>query len=625
MSTPARPAPRVRFGPYEADLRSGELRKHGIRIKLQIQPFQILAMFLERPNELITREELQKRIWPQDTFVDFDHGLNKAVNKLRDALNDSSGAPRYIETVPRRGYRFIAEVERVAPEAAQTGTDEAGPAPAKLARWRWPVVVAVTVGIVLAIVAGTVRHMKSRGAAEQVSGSLAVLPLIENDNAGADYELADGITDGIIDDLSLTPNLRVISHASVFQYRGRSVDPRSVGQSLGVASVLTGRLKRNAEDLTLDLELTATADGRRLWGQQFVRPIGERSAMQHDVASAVADALRFRQDRARLVKAEINPEAQQLYFKARYYFFRETPEDVLRARGLLQEAIDKEPTYSLAYAAIGDSYDWMASEGFQPAREVMAQARAAKRKAAELDDESAEVHSSLAALEFCEWNWAKADLEFQRAMQLNPNYFEGHRLYSIYLRSMRRFPEAIKHATAAERLNPLLLPAKSHLALTYFYAREYAVSAEQYRSILKDDPTFAAAHLGLASVYARMGTEKEAIAEWQTALTQIGDPKMATRLGDTFARKGFSAARAEILRSEIADFGAVARKEYVSPLEFASRYALLNDKDQAFTWLEKAYAERSPQLFNLNVDPDYDAIRGDPRFKQLVSRLGLPE
>jgi tetratricopeptide (TPR) repeat protein len=255
----------------------------------------------------------------------------------------------------------------------------------------------------------------------------------------------------------------------------------------------------------------------------------------------------------------------------------------------------------------------------------LAQARAAKRKAQELDDESAEVHSSLGALEFCERNWAKADLEFQRAIQLNPNYFEGHRLYSMYLLAMRRFPEAITHARAAERLNPLLLPAKSHLALTYFYAREYAVSAEQYRSILKDDPTFAAAHLGLASVYARTGKEKEAITEWQTGLSVIGDPKMGARLADTYARKGFKAARAEILRKELEDFGSVAHREYVSPLEFASRYALLNDKDQAFAWLEKAYVDHSPQLADLNVDPAYDNLRGDPRFKNLVSRLSLPE
>jgi tetratricopeptide (TPR) repeat protein len=190
---------------------------------------------------------------------------------------------------------------------------------------------------------------------------------------------------------------------------------------------------------------------------------------------------------------------------------------------------------------------------------------------------------------------------------------------------MRRFPEAIKHATAAERLNPLLLPAKSHLALTYFYAREYAVSAEQYRLILKDDPTFAAAHLGLASVYARMGREKEAMAEWQAALSLIGDQSAASRLETTYTRKGFAAARSEILRKELEDFARLARSEYVSPLEFAARHAILNDKDEALTWLEKAYAERSPQLFNLNVDPDFDNLRDDRRFRALVSRLGLPE
>jgi tetratricopeptide (TPR) repeat protein len=437
------------------------------------------------------------------------------------------------------------------------------------------------------------------------------------------------MTDAIISDLSLVPDLRVISHASVFQYRGAAPEPRSIGQKLNVDAVLTGRMKQVDSTLVLSLELTATSDGRRLWGQQYTRNVADRAQLQQDVASEVADALRLgltptgrQQIRG---YSTVDAEAQQLYLKGRYYFFKETPEDVLRARTLFQQAIDRDPTFALAYSALGDSYDWMATEGFQPLREVLGLAQAAKAKATELNPSLAEVQASNAGLDFLQWDWAKADTGFQRALQLNPNYFEGHHLYSIYLRSMRRFPEAIRHAALADRLNPLSMPARSNLALTYYYARQYEVAAAQYRLSIKDDPKAAGPRAGLAAVLYKMGREKEAFAEWQEALSLTGDEEAALRLGRTYSREGARAAQAFILKAELESLTGMARNEYVSPVEFAFRYALLNDKENAFRWLERAYIERSPQLFNLNVDPDYDSLRDDARFTDLVSRLHLPQ
>jgi TolB-like protein/DNA-binding winged helix-turn-helix (wHTH) protein/Flp pilus assembly protein TadD len=631
MTVSKNPPPLVRFGPFAANLKSGELWKEGVRIRLQIQPFQILSMLLDRPNELVTREELQRKLWPSDTFVDFDHGLNKAINKLRDALCDTAEDPRFIETIPRRGYRFIAPVA-VDPHLAASPESEAdATVSAPIARARLPIskLPALALTIVVAIIlVGLLAYVWRNSAVDSGRAqSVAVLPLLAP-GASGDYDVADGITDSIINDLSLVPNLRVISHASVFQYRGRNVDPRSIGRELGVTSVLTGSVVQAGTNITVNLELTATSDGRHLWGQQYNRRIVERVALQHEAAGAVANALRRNLSPARRDQISrqttTDAEAQLSYLKGRNYFFKETPEDVLQARGFFQDAIDRDPTFALAWGGLGDSYDWMATEGFQPLEEVVRQSAAAKSKANEINDSLAEIHASIAALEFAQWNWAKAELEFQRALQINPNYFEAHKLYSIYLRTVKRFPEAIQHATLGVELNPLSMPAKSHLALTYYYARQYDAAAEHYRLIAKEYPQIAGPHGGLSAVLLRQGKEKEAIQEWQKAFTLAGDQAAASSLGETYAHDGLHAAQTAVLRAEMQSLTRLARSEYVSPLEFAYRCALLGDKENAFRWLEKAYAEHSPQLFNLNVDPDYDNLREDARFTDLLARLHLP-
>jgi tetratricopeptide (TPR) repeat protein len=381
--------------------------------------------------------------------------------------------------------------------------------------------------------------------------------------------------------------------------------------------------------MIVTFELTATSDRRHLWGQRYERNVTDRSSLAHEAAGSVADALRLNLSPSRRQQlgsqTPLDAEAQQLYLKGRYYFFRETQEDVLRARSLFQSAIDRDPTYALAYAGLGDSYDWMATEGYQPLGEVVSQATAAKARANELNESSAEIHSSLASLEFVQWRWAKAEIEFQKALEINPNYFEAHRLYSIYLRTMKRYPEAIEHAKRCDELNPLLMPAKSHLALTYYYARQYESAAQQYRLLIKDNPEMETAHAGLSAVLLKMGKEEEAVREWQKALTLAGDEESANTLGRDYAGGGLRSAQRAVLQSELRSLKSISKDAYVSPLEFAYRFALLDDRENAFAWLEKAYVERSPQLFNINVDPDYDGLRGDPRFNDLVSRLRLPQ
>jgi len=630
MNVTEKETPVFRFESYTADLRSGELRKFGTRIPLQIQPFQILSVFLEKPNELVTREELQRKLWPSDTFVDFDHGLNKAINKLRDALCDTAEEPRFIQTVPRRGYRFVApvvvenppviDIKREAPEIVPEPRVVPVPAPTKARHyWVW--------GLALvAVVAASIGFWVSRPTPTAGSPTLAVMPLA-TPAASGDYDIADGMTDGLINDLSYVPGLKVISHASVFQYRNKVVDAPAAGRKLGASAVLTGRAEQAGSTLLVVVELISTKDGSHIWGQQYTRNVSERGSLQREIAASVGDALSVKltsDDSGRKAHPVVDDEAQQLYLNGRYYFFKQTPEDVSKARDLFRKAIDRDPTYALAWAALGDSYDWMATEGFQPLDEVLGQSQQAKQKANELDPFRAEVHSSLAALNMVQWRWPQAEVEFQRGLAINPNDAPGHGLYSIYLRTMKRFPEALQQATAVTELDPLSMPAKSNLALTYYYARQYDAAARQYRLIVKEFPNAAGAHAGLASVLLHMGKENEAVGEWAQALVLAGDGPSAENLRRAYARGGLAAARAAVLQDEINDLKQAAGESYVSPVEFAYRYALLNDKDNAFLWLEKAYSDRSPQLFNLNVDPDYDSLRDDPRFAELLTRLHVP-
>jgi TolB-like protein/lipoprotein NlpI len=457
--------------------------------------------------------------------------------------------------------------------------------------------------------------------------SIAVLPLLTQRGGNEDYDIADSMTDSIIDALSLLPQLRVISHASVFQYRSRIADPRQAGRELGVVTVLTGRLVQRGDDLTLHLELSDTSDGRRLWGQQYDGKIGDVIALQQEVAGAVADSLRVGvnpdQRRQMNTPATTNAEAQQLYLKARYHFFKEEPEEVLKARQIFQQAIDKDPNFALAYCGIGDTYMWMAFEGVQPLGEVSQQALQVYLKANQLNGSLAEVHAGLGIVKLNMWDWPTAARELEQALRINPNDFVNHYMYSIYLRTMKKFPEAIRHARTGVELNPLLMSARSHLALTLYYAGQYDAALEEFRKLARDYPQLPSTHAGLYAVFMKKGLQKEAVQEWQKSFELAGEVDSAHELAS--AKTDWAAARKRVLRRQIEALNQSASQQYVSPVEFAYRYALLGDKDNAFRWLEKAYAEHSPALANLSVDPDYDNLRDDSHFADLLARLHLPQ
>ena len=386
----------IRFGVFEVDVRTGELRKSGTKIRVQEQPFQILVTLLERPDEVVSREELRQKLWPAETFVDFEHGVNSAVARLRDLLGDSADSPRYIETLPRRGYRFIGSVN--GGQAAR---------PKRTGRPKIP--------------------------------SLAVLPF-ENIAADADTEyISDGITETLIHSLAQLSGLRVMARSTVFRYKGRKPDPQDVGRELNVEAVLTGRILQRGDLLLVTTELVDVANGWRLWGKQYDRKAKDILSVQDEIAREISERLRLSlsgQEKKRLAKRYTqDTEAYHLYLKGRHCWNKRTAEDIQRGIEFFKRAIEKDPNFALAYAGIADSYHLLCGTAFAALHpeEAVPRAEAAASRALQIDDTLAEAHASMASLRQNEWDWAGAEREYKRAIALNPSYATVHHWYAFHL------------------------------------------------------------------------------------------------------------------------------------------------------------------------------------------------
>jgi TolB-like protein/Tfp pilus assembly protein PilF len=573
----------VRFGVFELDTRAGELRKSGAKIRVQEQPFQILVMLLERPDEVVSREELRQKLWPADTFVDFEHGVNSAVARLRDALGDSADNPRFIETLPRRGYRFIGSVN--GGHAAK---------PKKAAR----------------------RKIKS----------LAVLPF-ENvaADAAAEY-ISDGITESLIANLAQLSGLRLMARSTVFRYKGSKADPRNIGRELNVEAVLTGRILQRGDALLVTAELVDVANGWQLWSKQYDRRAQDILSVQHEIAQEISESLRLSlspQEKKRLSRRPTqDTEAYHLYLKGRYCWNKRTSEDIQRGIGFFKRAIEKDPNFALAHAGLSDSYYLLCGTslaGLAP-DDAMPQAQAAARRALQIDDTLGEAHSSMASLLQSERDWAGAEREYKRAIELNPSYATVHHWYAFYLAAHRRMGEAIQVAERALELDPLSVIINRDVALVFLYARQTDRSIEQYEKTIELDPTFALAHQGLGRAYLQKGMQEEAIRHLQRAAQLSGDSvAVLSALAHAHAVAGNKDEACAILK-KLLERSAVA---YVSPSSIAVIYVGLGDSEQAFAWLDKAYAIRDEGLLMVNVHPVFEPLHPDPRFQELLRRMHL--
>ncbi|MBI3474504.1 MAG: winged helix-turn-helix domain-containing protein [Acidobacteria bacterium] len=616
----------IQFGVFEVDLEAGELRKRGVRLRLQAQPFGVLAFLLERPGAIVSREELRQRLWPSDVFVDFDQGLNKAINKLREALGDSAESPRFIETVPRKGYRFIAPVsgatglEAAAPQSVDTTSDSAVP-PARMER---VVLMAAAIAIfIFALALGGYYLTRKREVG--TIDSIAVLPLV-NDAHVADLDyLCEGVTESVTNKLSQIAGLRVMARSTVFHYQGKEGDPRAVGRELGVRAVLAGHVLQHDDLMTISVELTSVDDGSLIWGEQYNRKPTDILGVLDEIAPQIATALKVQltapQQRRLMQHSTEDSEAHQLYLQGRFYFNKRTDAGFAKATDFFQQAIAKDPTYGLAYAGLADTYGLLGWET-DPPKDYFPRARQMAEKALAIDDQMAEAHVSLAMVKaLYEWDWDGAEREFRRAIELNPGHATAHHWYGIHLGAMGRFEESKAELQKALELDPLSLIINSNRAYPYHYQHQYAPAIKIYRKAIDMDPNFPVAHEDLMAVYEQQGKYEDAMREAILNLRFSGDGKLADRVGYINSAQGYRAA----LTGWLDGLKEESKAHYVSPIRFAQVHTLLGDKDQALTWLGRAVEERSPQVVYLKVDPRYDRLRADPRFAELLRRVGLPQ
>jgi TolB-like protein/DNA-binding winged helix-turn-helix (wHTH) protein/Tfp pilus assembly protein PilF len=649
----------VRFGVFEADLRSGDLRKHGIRIKIREQPSQILAMLLERPGEVITREEIRSRLWPGNTFVDFDHSLNTAVMRLRDAIGDSAESPRFIETLPKRGYRFIAPVEvspasvsenrmptSGVPAGAAPGFNEmkgrvtpaeafsanGAPSPAKNRAWKLSLSGAAALCTVMlgAIALYYLRSYVPSSAEAHPVKSVVVLPL-ENLSGDKDQEyFADGMTDALIADQAKIRSLRVISRTAAMGYKGIHKPLSEIAKDLKVDAVVEGTVLRSGNRVRITAELIRVATDQHLWVETYESTLGDVLTLQNQVASAIVNEIRISltpEEQKRLTDTHhVNEEVYENYLKGRYYYSTHRSDQGLnKAIEYFQRATERDPKYALAYAGLANCYGIMGSTvvGTMSATEAAPKARAAALKAIDLDPGLAEAHAGMATVQFnYDWDWLGAARGFQRAIALNPSYATAYQRYSLYLMAIGHSRESIAMMNRARELEPMSPSMNFSLGWRLYLAREYAQAVEQLRNTIEMDPSFGVAHLALGQAYEQQHAYSQAIAELEKAVELSNDSTlMLAGLGQAYGTAG-QRAKAEAI---LAQLERRSKEQYVSPFYIATVHIGLGEKDKAIRFLEKAYEDRSNGLVFIKVDPQLDSLRSDGRFQQLQRKLGLPD
>jgi TolB-like protein/DNA-binding winged helix-turn-helix (wHTH) protein/Tfp pilus assembly protein PilF len=639
---PLQPNSVVRFGTYEVSLQSGEVRKAGLRIRVQQQPMKLLEILLEHPGEVVTREELRSRVWPSESFGDFDQALNIAIGKLRSALGDSAESPRFIETLPKRGYRFIADVSVVDIEARPKRQEPlAGDLPApdlghktqgielavapqrRLLPKRW-IVVALALVLSLAIV--SLWRFRSQTPAPTGIRSLAVLPLDNLSGEASQNYFADGMTDELITDLAQISALRVISRTSVMVYKGARKPLPQIARELNVDAVVEGTVLRSGDRVRITAQLIEASTDKHLWSQSYEGDLRDTLTLQKKVARAIADQIRInltpREEAALKSVKVVNPEAYESYLKGRYFWNKRSADGLKAALAYFKQAIEEDPKYAQAYSGLADTYallgDWQYA--VMTPKEAFPQAKAAAIKALELDSTLGEAHNSLAfVLDGFDWDFDSAGKEFQRAIELNPGYASAHHWYAWHLSLLGRYDEAIAEMRKAENLDPLSLIINADLAELLVLAHSDDESVRQSRKTIEMDPNFALAHNQLAQAYLQKQMYAEAVAELKTAVQLSGgSPAFIANLARGYVASGKRNEAVKLL----GDLKKRSNPGYSNASEIAVIYASLGDTDQAMNWLEKGYDER----FNPGVllRPGFDPLRSDPRFQNLVRRIGLP-
>jgi TolB-like protein/DNA-binding winged helix-turn-helix (wHTH) protein len=619
------------FGPYALDSRSGELRKFGVRVKLGEQPLQILLMLLENQGELVTREDLRTKLWADDTFVDFDHGLNSAVQRLRDCLSDTAEEPQWVETVPRRGYRFIGQVQwsngtghpRVTGEVAPSAK-EAPELVVATERRRPTILISTIVAIVL--LAGCLVWLRAHRKTPQPNvavsiRSVAVLPLENLSGDPSQDYFAAGMTDELITILAKNRALRITSGSSVMRYNSSHKPASEIGNELHVDAVIVGSVARSGNRLRVNAQLIRASDDVHLWSDSYERDLGDVLALQQELARTIAEQVRVTAqppDSAPAgARAPLNPEAHDAYLRGRYYWFKG---DYVASRKQFEKAIDVDPAYAAAYAGLADSYIAQSGTAGMPVEEGVSRGEVAARKALEIDSSLAEAYLSLSSAKFFfRWDWPGAEVEIKRAIQLNPSLAEAHHLYDYILSVTNRFPEAIEQEKIAQQLDPFNRPWAMGRQL--YRQRKFDEAIQELRSQIAIQPQVAGLHSVLANAYFFKGMSREGLTESEKALTLAGQSDLASTLENVYKSGGYEATLRwqldELLKKK-------AKNEYVSPFDLAELSNSLGRRDDAVHYLQEALNQRLGDLVHLKQDPYFDSLHSDARFQAIVKEIGLP-
>jgi TolB-like protein/Flp pilus assembly protein TadD len=586
------------FGQFRLDATEHLLYKQsGEVVPLKPKAVETLELLVMERGRLLTKTELLDRLWPNAAVE--ESNLSQNIYLLRKVLGVTSGGQNYIETVPKRGYRFVADVEEIYGEGS---------------------------GITEDVAVGAVERDNERISKAATIDSLAVLPMTnESDDPNVEY-LSDGITESIINRLSQLPQLKVMARSTVFQYKNRLVVPQEAARDLGVRAVVTGRVIQLGERLIVRSELVDAVTGWQLWGDQFDRASSDILEIQETIAHEISSKLQLKltgEDRKRLTKRYTeSTEAYHLFIKGRYYLHKRLTESIQKAIEYFQQAIDVDPVYAPAYVGLADCYPLLSLYGALKPRKAYPKAEAAARRALEIDESLAEAHNSLGVIKlFYEWDWAGAEQAFQQAIELNSGYADAYQRYGMLLVARGRFDEATVQFDHAQALDPLSLITKTISGYAFYYGRRYDAAVERFQEVIEMDRNYSMAHFRLGLTYAQQRKLDEARAELQTSSQLSGDRDVVAALGYVYGLQGDTTAALnaleELKQREAAGF--------VSAYDKALVNLGLGDRKHAMAWLEEAYQERSYWLIYIQVDPALDPLRTDPRFAELLEKVVGPE
>jgi DNA-binding winged helix-turn-helix (wHTH) protein/TolB-like protein/Tfp pilus assembly protein PilF len=648
------------FGPFRIDTVKRLLLCDGEPVALKSKCFETLLALVEARGQVLEKDELMRRIWP-DTIVE-ESNLTGYISILRKALGESPQEHRYIVTVPGRGYSFVAEVKDVLGEDAELiirGQSHLSPIPEEgdveksperegrsflslrwhsvfpSVAWRWRhnrvVMVAglalLSLATIIIAAAGVVYFLLSKN--DKAIHSLAILPFTIDGNDPDVDRLADGIANDLANRLSRLPALTVISSSAVSRYKARDTQPgatdaQAVGREFNVEAVVAGKVAQRGDSIYIDIALIDARNNGLLWGEQHDRKLTDIFDLQEDIASGISNRLRLsltEKEQTLLAKRSTDSiEAYKVYLRGRHFWNKRTEEGLRKSIEFFDQAIGLDPNYALAHAGLADSYQILAFHGALSSIEYFPRAKAAAKRAIEIDDSLAEAHTALAYVKFYhDWDWARAEEEFKRALELNPNYPTAHQWYAEYLASMARSKEALSEREKAKALDPLSPIITSELGFSYLETRQYDRAIEEFRKAVELFPNFSPAHSNLSLALEFKGMHDEAIVECQSAMALANNNKLLTVIASNYAKSGrrieAQRALAEIIRG--------SKERYFQPAHIAQVYIALNEKEKAFEWLEKAYKERDWALTGLKRYPSFDGFRSDPRFSDLLKRMKL--